>query len=327
MKCQSEMLHLLSILSRVNFYINDFSLECFLQKPNNMPNMHTFPRKNSRKQTVAFCFLYSTKISGAVGKGNVLLSKIAGPRSARLKVKWTLAFLSWTWKVWQRPCQNSTEFRWFLAGCIVFYAFISSILLGSAFIQCHIYLWNCVSVCLSVPLFSIHSAKPVCTRLCRLPKQLLGRFQYLTQNSTTLQSGWNGSLSSSGWRKVWTGVKCYFPSAQLHEAYAVRQLSISWDQVWNFTRIGHKTTKWRLSKIQAWGRSDWHGCDNPEKMWTTTFLRQISTSHVIAKLSTREAQICSFSWIGRKINKLRLWKDLSRKLRNVFTFWTWSMCI
>ena len=67
-----------------------------------------------------------------------------------------------------------------------------------------------------------------------------GIWRYLARNSMTLRSGGNSPSSRSNWHKVWTGVKCIFSSAQLHELYAV-QLSISQVQMCNFTQIGRKT--------------------------------------------------------------------------------------
>ena len=81
--------------------------------------------------------------------------------------------------------------------------------------------------------------------------------------------------SRSSWRKVWTGVKCNFSLAHLHEPYVVRKLLISRVWMWNFTRIERKTKKLPLSINPA--RRQWPGTTH-KKVWTTTFLRRNSTS-------------------------------------------------
>ena len=43
--------------------------------------------------------------------------------------------------------------------------------------------------------------------------------------------------------------------------------------------------------------------------------------YVIGKLSIREARMCSFSVIGHKINKIRLWKVLAQELGNFSVEW------
>ena len=69
---------------------------------------------------------------------------------------------------------------------------------------------------------------------------------------------------------VWTGVKCNFSLAQLHDQYVVGKLPISRVRMWSFTRIRRKTKKLRLSIIPA--RRQWPATTH-KKVWTTTYLR------------------------------------------------------
>ena len=78
--------------------------------------------------------------------------------------------------------------------------------------------------------------------------------------------------SAFNWRKVWTGVKCHFSSTHHHNQYVVGKLSISRVWMWNFTQIGRKTKKLRLSINPA--RRQWPGTTH-KKVWTTTFFTGI----------------------------------------------------
>ena len=112
-----------------------------------------------------------------------------------------------------------------------------------------------------------------------------GICRYLARNSTTLPSGGNSASSRFSWRKVWTGVKWNFPSAHHQVRYAVGKLSIRPARIWNFTRIGPKTKKLLLSIIRHEGRLSCPAWDHPKKVWTTTFLRRNSTSHMMLESS------------------------------------------
>ena len=107
-------------------------------------------------------------------------------------------------------------------------------------------------------------------------KICLGRFLSPFRSARLMGSGGNSASSRFNWHKVWTGVKCHFSSAHHHNQYVVGKLSISRVRIWNFTRIGRKTKKLRLSINPA--RRQWPGTTH-KKLWTTTFLRRNSTSH------------------------------------------------
>ena len=111
-------------------------------------------------------------------------------------------------------------------------------------------------------------------------------YLYLARNSTILQSGGNSLSSRFNWRKVWNGVKCNFSWAHLHRRYGDGKLSISgpaW--TWNFTRIGRKTKKLRLSIIPAQRRSHQPPLGQPIKVRTATFLGRTWTSHTLFESS------------------------------------------
>ena len=76
-----------------------------------------------------------------------------------------------------------------------------------------------------------------------------GICRYLAWNSTTFPSGGNSVSSRFNWRKVWTGLKCNFYSAQHHDQYVIGKLSIRRVRIWNFTMIGPKTKKLWLSIV------------------------------------------------------------------------------
>ena len=107
-------------------------------------------------------------------------------------------------------------------------------------------------------------------------KICLGRFLSPFRSARLIGSGGNSPLSHFNWHKVWTGVKCNFSSAQLHDRYVDRKLSISRVWMWNFTRIWRKTKKLWLSIIPAWRQ--WSATTH-KKVWTTTYLRRNWTSH------------------------------------------------
>ena len=106
-------------------------------------------------------------------------------------------------------------------------------------------------------------------------KICLGRFLSPFWSARLIGSGGNSPLSRFSWHKVWTGVKCNFSSALLHDRYVNGKLPISRVQMWNFTQIGRKTKKLRLPINPA--RRQWPGTTH-KKVWTTTYLHRNSTS-------------------------------------------------
>ena len=106
-------------------------------------------------------------------------------------------------------------------------------------------------------------------------KLCLGRFLSQFRSTRLIVSGGNSASPRFSWHKVWTGVKCNFSSAQLHDRYVNGKLPISQVRMWNFTRIRRKTKKLWLSIIPA-GRQ-WPATTH-KKVWTTTYLRRNSTS-------------------------------------------------
>ena len=107
-------------------------------------------------------------------------------------------------------------------------------------------------------------------------KNFLGKFLSPFQSARLIGSGGNSPSSRFSWRKVWTGVKCNFSSAQLHDRYVDGKLPISRVRIWNFTRIRRKTKKLWLSIIPA--RRQWPVTTH-KKVWTTTYLYCNWTSH------------------------------------------------
>ena len=125
----------------------------------------------------------------------------------------------------------------------------------------------------------------VSTSLHRLPpnfthrvKNCLGRFLSPFWSARLIGSGGNSPSSRFSWRKVWTGVKWNFSSAQLHDRYVDGKLPISWVQMWNFTRIRCKTKKLWLLIIPA--RRQWPVTTH-KTVWTTDkYLRRNWTSRM-----------------------------------------------
>ena len=133
---------------------------------------------------------------------------------------------------------------------------------------------------------------------------------------TVLQSGGNSLSSRFNWRKVWTGVKCNFSSAQLHNRYVDGKLPISRVRMWNFTRIGRKIKKLRLSIIPALRQSHRPSLDQPQKgvVWTATFLGRAWTSHTSLESSQSWKLKYAVSADGPKDKKVQLFKFFTRKL-------------
>ena len=121
---------------------------------------------------------------------------------------------------------------------------------------------------------SLHGLPPNFTHALKI---CLGRFLSPFQSARLIETGGNSPSSRFSWRKVWTGVKCIFSSAQLHDRYVDGKLPISRVRMWNFTRIRRKTNKLWLSIIPA--RRQWPATTH-KKVWTTTYLRRIWTSHM-----------------------------------------------
>ena len=110
---------------------------------------------------------------------------------------------------------------------------------------------------------------------------------YLARNSTTLPSGGIMASSHFSWRKVWTGVKCHFSSADHHNQYVVGKLSISRVRMWNFTRIGRKTKKVTAFQKSSTKAVAWN---HPQKGVNYHFSSlQLDKPCVIRKLSILEA--------------------------------------
>ena len=103
---------------------------------------------------------------------------------------------------------------------------------------------------------------------------------------------------------MWTGVKCDFSWAHLNRQYGVGKLLIGLSWIWNFTRIGCKTKKLRLSIIPAWRRSHQPPLGQPKKgvNWNFSW-PHLDKRYVVGKLSISEAKICRFSRMGQKIQK------------------------
>ena len=143
---------------------------------------------------------------------------------------------------------------------------------------------------------SLHGLPPKFTHALNI---CLGRFFSPFRSARLIESGGNSPLSRFRWRKVWTGVKCNFSSAQLHDRYVDGKLLISWARMWNFTRIRSKTKKLWLSIIPA--RRQWPATTH-KKVWTTTYLRRNWTSGTSLESSqSRKLKVCSFSRIGQTI--------------------------
>ena len=119
---------------------------------------------------------------------------------------------------------------------------------------------------------SLHGLPPNFTHTLNI---CLGRLLNPFRSARLIGSGGNSPLSRFSWRKVWTGVKCNFSSAELHDQYVNGKLPISWVWMWNFTRIRRKTKKLWLSIIPA--RRQWPATTH-KKVWTTTYLRRNWTS-------------------------------------------------
>ena len=119
---------------------------------------------------------------------------------------------------------------------------------------------------------SLHGLPPNFTHTLKIS---LGRFLSPFRSARLIGSGGNSPSSRFNWRKVWTGVKCNFSSAQLHDWYVDGKLPISRVRMWNFTRMRRKTKKLWLSIIRA--RRQWPVTTH-NKVWTTTYLCRNWTS-------------------------------------------------
>ena len=119
---------------------------------------------------------------------------------------------------------------------------------------------------------SLHGLPPNFTHARKI---CLERFLSTFRSARLIGSGGNSPSSRFSWCKVWTGVKCNFSSAQLHDRYVDGKLPISRVRMWNFTRIRHKTKKLWLSIVPA--RKQWP-VTNHKKVGTTTYLHRNWTS-------------------------------------------------
>ena len=117
-------------------------------------------------------------------------------------------------------------------------------------------------------------------------------------------SGGNSASSRFNWHKVWTGVKCHFSSAHHHNQYVVGKLSISRVQIGNFTRIGRKTKKLRLSINPA--RRQWPGTTHKKGLNYHFSSPEFDKRYVVGKLSLSRVQMWNFTRIGHKAKKLQL---------------------
>ena len=119
---------------------------------------------------------------------------------------------------------------------------------------------------------SLHGLPPNFTHALKI---CLGRFLSTFRWVRLIGSGGNSPSSHFSWCKVWTGVKCNFSSAQLHNRYVDGKLPISRVWMWNFTRIPCKAKKLWLLIILA--QRQWPATTH-KKVWTTTYLRRNWTS-------------------------------------------------
>ena len=119
---------------------------------------------------------------------------------------------------------------------------------------------------------SLHGLPPNFTHALKI---CLGRLLRPFRSARLVGSGGNRPSSRFSWRKVWTGVKCNFSSAQVHDRYVDGKLPISRVRMQNFTRIRRKTKKLWLSIIPTWRQ--WP-VTNHKKVWTATYLHRNWTS-------------------------------------------------
>ena len=142
---------------------------------------------------------------------------------------------------------------------------------------------------------SLHGLPPNFTHALKIS---LGRFLSTFRPARLTRSGGNSPSSRFNWHKVGTGVKCHFSSAHHHKQYIVGKLSISRVRMLNFTRIGRKTKKLRLSINPA--RRQWPGTTHT-KVWTTTFLRRNSTSGTLLESSwSRKLKYAVSAWLAKR---------------------------
>ena len=133
---------------------------------------------------------------------------------------------------------------------------------------------------------SLHGLPPnfTHTHTKNLPGKLL---KPIFRPARLIRSGGNSPSSRFNWHKVWTGVKCNFSSAQLHNRYTVGKLSISRVRMWNFTRIRRKT-----KKVMAFQNSGKKAvvCNHPQKGVNYHLSSpQLDKPYVVRKLLISEA--------------------------------------
>ena len=130
----------------------------------------------------------------------------------------------------------------------------------------------------------LHGLPPNFTHALKI---CLGRFLSPFRSARLIGSGGNSPSSRFSWRKVWTGVKCNFSSAHLHDQFIIGKLLISRVRMWNFTWIRRKT-----KKITAFNTSGTKAvaCDHPQKGVNFHLSSpQLDKPYVVRKLSISEA--------------------------------------
>ena len=131
---------------------------------------------------------------------------------------------------------------------------------------------------------SLHGLPPNFTHALKI---CLGRFLSPFPSARLIGSGGNSLSSCFSWRKVWTGVKRNFSSAQLHDRYVDGKLTISRVWMWKFTRIRRKS-----KKVMAFNNSGTKAvaCDHPQKGVNYHLSSpQLDKPYVVRKLSISEA--------------------------------------
>ena len=129
------------------------------------------------------------------------------------------------------------------------------------------------------------------TKLYGAPLKWLTIFLYPSFTSRTVMKSCRlGASTRFGWRKVWNGVKCNFPSAHHHVRNVVRKLSMSRVRMWNFTRIGSKTKKLWLSIVPVQRPSEQPGLGPPFKGVNCNFSwPEFDKPYGVRKLSISDA--------------------------------------
>ena len=113
-------------------------------------------------------------------------------------------------------------------------------------------------------------------------------------------------------------MKWNFSSAQLHQPYVVRKLSISQVQIYSFTRIGHKIKRLRLLIIPPRRRSDERGLRQPPKGVNYNFPRRyLDESYVVASSRSRKLKYAISAGLAQSEYN---WSSLKRVHENLGKF-------